>query len=163
MRANELSGFCEWNGRPRTRRRRKPDDDRDRRPRAVALLGGDRDEVVPRAGDEVRELHLGDGRIPMIAAPVQPATIAVSESGESITRQAPNSSWKPSVTLNAPPDADVLADHEHTLVAPHLAPGARPRSPAGRSSRPWLLVVGVSRSLRGREDALGQLRRIGQR
>ena len=39
----------------------------------------------------------------MIAAPVQPPTIAVSESGESITRHGPNSSWNPSVTLNAPP------------------------------------------------------------
>jgi hypothetical protein len=39
----------------------------------------------------------------MIAAPVQPPRIAVSESGESITRQGPNSSWKPSVTLKAPP------------------------------------------------------------
>ena len=43
------------------------------------------------------------GRMPMIAAPVQPLTIAVSESGASITRQGPNSSWKPSVTLKAPP------------------------------------------------------------
>ena len=43
------------------------------------------------------------GRIPIIAAPVQDPTIAVSESGESITRQGPNSSWKPSVTLKAPP------------------------------------------------------------
>ena len=43
------------------------------------------------------------GRIPMIAEPVQAATIAVSERGASTTRQAPNSSWKPSVTLNAPP------------------------------------------------------------
>ena len=39
----------------------------------------------------------------MIAAPVAPATIAVSESGVSITRHEPNSSWNPSVTLNAPP------------------------------------------------------------
>ena len=29
--------------------------------------------------------------------------VSVSESGASITRQGPNSSWKPSVTLNAPP------------------------------------------------------------
>ena len=39
----------------------------------------------------------------MIAAPVQPPTIAVSESGASITRHGPNSSWKPCVTLKAPP------------------------------------------------------------
>ena len=43
------------------------------------------------------------GRRPAIAAPVAPPTIAVSESGASITRQLPNSSWKPAVTLNAPP------------------------------------------------------------
>src|SRR5512132_4685016 len=41
--------------------RREPDDDRDRRPGAEALLGGDRDQLVPPARDEVRELHLGDG------------------------------------------------------------------------------------------------------
>jgi hypothetical protein len=39
----------------------------------------------------------------MIAAPVQPPTIAASASGASITRQGPNSSWKPSETLKAPP------------------------------------------------------------
>ncbi len=61
------------------------------------------------------------GRMPMIAAPVQPPTIAVSESGASITRHGPNSSWKPSVTLKAPAvDPDVLADHEDALVALHL-------------------------------------------
>jgi hypothetical protein len=43
------------------------------------------------------------GRSPMIDAPVQAPTIAVSDSGESITRHGPNSSWKPSVTLKAPP------------------------------------------------------------
>ena len=43
------------------------------------------------------------GRRPIIAAPVQAPTIAVSASGASITRHSPNSSWKPFVTLNAPP------------------------------------------------------------
>ena len=43
------------------------------------------------------------GRRPISAAPVAPPTIAVSESGMSSTRWAPNSSWKPCVTLNAPP------------------------------------------------------------
>ena len=43
------------------------------------------------------------GRRPMSAAPVAPPTIAVSESGVSSTRHGPNSSWKPSVTLKAPP------------------------------------------------------------
>ena len=43
------------------------------------------------------------GRMPMIAAPVQAPTIAVSASGASSTRHSPNSSWKPCVTLKAPP------------------------------------------------------------
>jgi len=43
------------------------------------------------------------GRMPMIAAPVQPPMIALSASGASMTRHGPNSSWKPRVTLNAPP------------------------------------------------------------
>src|SRR5262249_30331522 len=65
------------------------------------------------------------GRMPMIAAPVQAPTIAVSASGASMTRQAPNSSWNPSVTLKGPAvDAHVLADDEDALVAPHL--GAQP-------------------------------------
>jgi hypothetical protein len=73
MCANELSGFCEWNGPPeKPPPDGEPDDHRDRRARAVVLLGGHGHEVVPRARDEVRELHLGDGRMPMIAAPVQP-------------------------------------------------------------------------------------------
>src|SRR5207247_822080 len=38
--------------------RRQPHDDRNRGARAPALLRGDRDEVIPRAGDEVCELHL---------------------------------------------------------------------------------------------------------
>ena len=59
--------------------------------------------------------------MPISAAPVQAPTIAVSESGASITRHSPNSSWKPVRDLEgAAVDADVLADHEHALVAPHL-------------------------------------------
>ncbi len=59
----------------------------------------------------------------MIAAPVAPPMIAVSESGVSITRHAPNSSWKPERDLEgAAVDADVLAEHEHALVAAHLLP-----------------------------------------
>ena len=53
------SGFCEWNGHPRSRLE-ETQHDRDRRARAVVLLRRNRDEVVPRARDEVRELHLGD-------------------------------------------------------------------------------------------------------
>ena len=39
----------------------------------------------------------------VIDAPVQAPTIAVSASGASMTRHGPNSSWKPSETLKAPP------------------------------------------------------------
>jgi hypothetical protein len=41
--------------------------------------------------------------MPISAAPVHDPTIAVSESGESITRSSPNSCRKPWVTLKAPP------------------------------------------------------------
>src|SRR5882762_2795027 len=43
------------------------------------------------------------GRIPIRAAPHAAPTIAASDIGVSITRPSPNSSSKPSVTLNAPP------------------------------------------------------------
>jgi hypothetical protein len=39
----------------------------------------------------------------MKADPVAAPRIAVSAKGMSSTRQGPNSSWKPSVTLKAPP------------------------------------------------------------
>ena len=44
------------------------------------------------------------GRIPTTAAPTAVPMIADSASGVSITRSGPNSSLKPSVTLNAPPN-----------------------------------------------------------
>jgi hypothetical protein len=43
------------------------------------------------------------GRSPTTAAPTAVPTIPDSARGVSITRCAPNSSMKPSVTLNAPP------------------------------------------------------------
>ena len=43
------------------------------------------------------------GRIPTTAAPMAVPMIPDSASGVSITRSGPNSSMKPSVTLNAPP------------------------------------------------------------
>ena len=52
-----------------------------------------------------------------------------------MTRSAPNSSMKPSVTLKAPPKvADVLAHDEHALVARASPRAGRRRSPGGRSS-----------------------------
>ena len=59
--------------------------------------------------------------MPISAAPVQPPTIAVSD--ERRVDHAP----RPELLLEAERDlegaavdADVLADHEHALVAPHL-------------------------------------------
>ena len=45
------------------------------------------------------------GRMPTTAAPIAVPMIPDSASGVSITRSEPNSSMKPSVTLNAPPKA----------------------------------------------------------
>ncbi len=104
MWANELSGFCEWNGPPE----KPPPEGR----RTTIGIG------VPArkccfAATVVRwsQPHetksenciSATGRMPIRAAPVAPARMAVSESGVSSTRQGPNSSWKPSVTLKAPP------------------------------------------------------------
>src|SRR6476619_3120618 len=60
-------------------------------------------------------------RMPMIAAPVQPPTIAVSASGASITRHGPNSSWKPSVTLNAPPYTPTSSPMTYTRLSRRIS------------------------------------------
>ena len=44
------------------------------------------------------------GRSPLIAAPTPTPTIVFSEIGVSRTRRSPNSSSRPAVTLNAPPN-----------------------------------------------------------
>ena len=63
--------------------------------------------------------------MPIIAAPVAPPTIAVSESGASITRHGAELLLEALRHLErAAVDADVLADHEDALVAPHLLRGA---------------------------------------
>ena len=61
------------------------------------------------------------GRMPISAAPVQPPTIAVSESGASITRHGAELLLEARRDLeSAAVHADVLADHEDALVAAHL-------------------------------------------
>src|SRR4051812_13045144 len=55
------------------------------------------------------------GRMPSIAAPTAVPTIADSASGVSHTRSAPNSSTKPSVTLNAPPKAPMSSPRQNTV------------------------------------------------
>ena len=104
MCANELSGFWEWKGPPE-----KPPPEGRRttigtgvRPRKNCFAA-----TVTRwsQAQEMKSANCisATGRRPISAAPVAPPTIAVSESGVSSTRHGPNSSWKPSVTLNAPP------------------------------------------------------------
>ena len=119
-----LSGFCEWNGPPE-----KPPPDGRRRtigigvPGAVVLLGGHGDEVVPRARDEVGELHLGDGP--------HPHQRRAGRAGDDRRLRERHVDHAPGTELlleavghleRAAVDADVLAEHEHALVAPHLLP-----------------------------------------
>jgi hypothetical protein len=54
------------------------------------------------------------GRIPSTAAPTAAPMIAFSARGVSQTRSAPNSSMKPSVTLNAPPKAPMSSPRQKT-------------------------------------------------
>ncbi len=63
------------------------------------------------------------GRMPSTAAPMAVPTMPDSASGVSITREGPNSSMKPSVTLKAPPKA------------PMSSPMTKTRSSARISSR----------------------------
>ncbi len=61
------------------------------------------------------------GRIPTTAAPIAEPMIPDSASGVSITRSGPNSSMKPSVTLNAPPNTPMSSPiTQHALVGAQL-------------------------------------------
>src|SRR5262245_23826534 len=126
-----------------TAARRKPDDDRHGRPCAVALLRRHRDEVIPRARDEVRELHLRhrahahDGR----------TGAAADDGGLGQGRidyaPGPELVLEPERDLERPAvDAHVLADDEDALVAPHLlAEAVRNRLEVrllGHATRPGL-------------------------
>ena len=147
MCANELSGFCEWNGPPeKPPPDGQPDDDRHRRAGAVVLLRGDGDEVVPGAGDEVGELHLGDrAHAHDRRAGAAADDRRLRERRVDARATAPNSSWKPERDLEgAAVDADVLADQEDALVAPHLLPRrpSRDRLEVGLLGHRVLLVVG---------------------
>src|SRR5205814_533781 len=101
--------------------RREPYDDRHRRPHAPALLRRDRDEVVPGARDEVRELHLGDRP----HAHHRRAGGAADDRGlrERRVDHAPGAELLLEAERHlerAAVDAHVLADHEDALVAAHL-------------------------------------------
>ena len=104
MCANDDSGFCEWNGPPEN-----PPPEGRRITIGIGVPARQRCfAATVTSWSHAHEMKSENcisatGRMPMIAAPVQPPTIAVSDSGASSTRQGPNSSWKPSETLNAPP------------------------------------------------------------
>jgi len=100
---------------------REPDDDRHRCPGAVALLGRDGDQVVPRARDEVGELHLGD------RAHAHDRRAGAAADDRRLRERRVDDAPGPELLLEperdlegAAVDADVLADHEHALVAAHL-------------------------------------------
>ena len=149
MCANELSGFWEWKGPPeKPPPDGQPDDDRHRRAGAVELLRRDGDEVVPGAGDEVGELHLGD----RAHAHQRRAGAAADDRG--LGERRVDHPPRPELLLEAlrdleraAVDADVLADHEDALVAPHLLPEpVRDRLEVGQLGHAVYLWCGVSRS-----------------
>ena len=101
----------------------QPDDDRHGRAGPVELLRRDGDQVVPGAGDEVGELHLGDR-----AHPHQRGAGARADDrglGEGRVDHAPRAELLLEAERDlerAAVDADVFADHVDALVAAHLQP-----------------------------------------
>ena len=71
------------------------------------------------------------GRSPSTAAPTAVPMIAFSASGVSSTRSAPNSSMKPSVTLNAPPKAPMSSPRQNTVSSRRIS-SRRPSEIASR-------------------------------
>ena len=61
------------------------------------------------------------GRMPSVAAPIAQPMIADSASGVSITRSGPNSSMKPSVTLNAPPNTPTSSPITNTRSSARIS------------------------------------------
>ena len=105
--------------------RRKPHGDRNRCACAIPLLRRDGDELIPRARDEIRELHLRD----RTHAHDRRTGARADDRGLGKRRvdHAPVSEFFLEAQRHlerAAVHADVLADHEDTLVAPHL--GAQP-------------------------------------
>ena len=124
MCANDDSGFCEWNGPPeKPAAGREPERDRHRDARAPVLLGGDRHQVIPGAGDEVRELHLRDRTQPHHRRARRAAHDR--RLGERRVDDAPRTELLLEALgdLEGPAvDPDVLADQEHAPVVAHLEP-----------------------------------------
>ena len=101
--------------------RREPDGDRNRRSGAVALLRRDGDEVIPCAGDEVGELHLGDG------AQAHHRRAGARADDRRLGQRSVHHPPVSELLLKAERHLEraavhphVLADHEDALVAPHL-------------------------------------------
>ena len=127
MCAKDDSGFCEWNGPPE-----KPPPEGSRSTIGTGVPARQRcfAAIVTRwsQAHETKSANCisATGRMPIIAAPVAPPTIAVSESGASSTRHGAELLLEAERHLErAAVDADVLADHEDALVAAHLLRGGR--------------------------------------
>ena len=106
-----------------TAARGEADGDGHRRAGAVALLGGDGHQVVPRAGDEVGELHLGD------RAHAHDRRPGAASDDRRLRERRIDHPPLPELLLEAlrdlegsAVDADVLTDDEDALVALHLLP-----------------------------------------
>src|SRR4051794_39685812 len=101
--------------------RREPHRDRHGRASAPALLRGNGDELIPGAGDEIRELHLGD------RAHTHDRGAGAAADDRGLREWRVDHAPGPELLLeaerhleSAAVDTDVLADHEDALVAAHL-------------------------------------------
>src|SRR5712691_3775480 len=103
------------------------------------------------------------GRMPMIAAPVHAPRIAVSARGASSTRQWPNSSWKPSVTLNAPPYTPTSSPMTNTRLSRRISVRSPSEIACRYVSSAILFVMRCVEIFWGCVDAFQQRRRIRQR
>ena len=119
---NHASGFCEWNGPPeKPPPRRQPHDDRHGEALAVVHLAGDVHELVEAAGDEVGELHLADRpHARDRGADRRADDRRLGERRVHHARLAELLEEAVGDLERAAERADVLADHEHALVAAHL-------------------------------------------
>ena len=96
-------------------------DHRHRDAPTVVALGGEIDNLIEGAGNEVGELKLDDGPEALDAAPQAAPTKPDSEIGVSMTRSSPNSSRKPFVIRKAPPKTPMSSPMRKTVgSAAHL-------------------------------------------
>src|SRR5437016_5741314 len=101
----------------------RPYHDRNTRPPPIAALGGEVDDLVVAAGDEVGELHFGDGPEPHEARAYRsPHNGRFGNRGIDHALLAESLEKSGRDLECAAVDADVLADQEHARVALHLLP-----------------------------------------